>query len=80
MSPTPTSTTAAITEGTGGTKKGLLARAMKNKFTTNDLSPLTGKGLEDVVRDVLDQTLRKRMNEYVLACGKAGQAARTRRW
>jgi exoenzyme U len=67
------STTAAITEGTGGTKKGLLARALKNKFTTNDLSPLTGKGLEDVVRDVLDQTLRKRMNEYVLACGKEGK-------
>jgi len=64
------STTAAITEGTGGTKTGLLARALKNKLTTNDLSPLTGKGLEDVVRDVLDQTLRKRMNEYVLACGK----------
>ena len=67
------STTAAITEGTGGTKKGLLARALKNKFTTNDLSPLTGKGLEDIVRDVLDQTLRKRMNEYVLACGKEGK-------
>ena len=64
------STTAAITEGTGGTKMGLLARALKNKLTTNDLSPLTGKGLEDVVRDVLDQTLRKRMNEYLLACGK----------
>ena len=67
------STTAAITEGTGGTKRGLLARALKNKLTTNDLSPLTGKGLEDVVRDVLDQTLRKRMNEYVLACGKEGK-------
>jgi hypothetical protein len=26
-----------------------------------------------VVRDVLDQTLRKRMNEYVLACGKEGK-------
>jgi len=67
------STTAAITEGTGGTTGGLLARALKNKLTTNDLSPLTGKGLEDVVRDVLDQTLRKRMNEYVLACGKEGK-------
>ena len=52
---------------------GLLARALKNKLTTNDASPLTGKGLEDVVRDVLDQTLRKRMNEYVLACGKDGK-------
>ncbi len=64
------STTDAITEGTGGTKKGLLARAMKNKLLTNDLSPLTGKGLEDIVRDVLDETLRKRMSEYTVKCGQ----------
>jgi len=67
-------TTAAITEGTGGTKKGLLARAMKNKVTTGDGSPLTGMGLEGIVRDVLDETLRKRMTEYLADCGKAGKA------
>ena len=67
------STTAAITEGTGGTKKGLLARALKNKLLTNDLSPLTGKGLEDIVRDVLDETLRKRMTEYMVECAKSGK-------
>ncbi|MEO8527240.1 MAG: patatin-like phospholipase family protein [Caldimonas sp.] len=67
------STTDAITEGTGGTKKGLLARAMKNKLLTNDLSPLTGKGLEDIVRDVLDETLRKRMSEYTVKCGQEGK-------
>jgi len=67
------STTDAITEGTGGTKKGLLARALKNKLLTNDLSPLTGKGLEDIVRDVLDETLRKRMSEYMIDCSKAGR-------
>ena len=67
------STTDAITEGTGGTKKGLLARALKNKLLTNDLSPLTGKGLEDIVRDVLDETLRKRMSEYMIDCSKAGK-------
>ena len=68
------STTDAITEGTGGTKKGLLARAMKNKLTTWNGSPLTGKGLEDIVRDVLDETLRKRMTEYMVECGKSGKA------
>lgn len=67
------STTEAITEGTGGTKKGLLARAMKNKLLTNDLSPLTGQGLEDIVRDVLDETLRKRMSEYTVKCGQEGK-------
>ena len=67
-------TTAAITEGTGGTKKGLLARAMKNKVTTGDGSPLTGMGLEGIVRDVLDQTLRKRMTEYLADCAKGGKA------
>lgn len=67
-------TTAAITEGTGGTKKGLLARAMKNKVTTGDGSPLTGMGLEGIVRDVLDETLRKRMTEYMIECGKTGKA------
>jgi predicted acylesterase/phospholipase RssA len=67
------STTNAITEGTGGTKKGLLARALKNKILTGDASPLTGKGLEEAVRDVLDETLRKRMTEYMVECGKSGK-------
>ena len=67
-------TTAAITEGTGGTKKGLLARAMKNKVLTGSISPLTGMGLEGLVRDVLDETLRKRMTEYLAECGKSGKA------
>lgn len=67
------STTEAITEGTGGTKKGMLARALKNKVTTGSGSPLTGNGLEAAVRDVLDQTLRKRITEYLVACGKEGR-------
>ena len=67
-------TTDAITEGTGGTKKGLLARAMKNKVTTGSGSPLTGMGLEGIVRDVLDETLRKRMTEYMHECGTSGKA------
>ncbi len=53
-------TGARITEGTGGTKMGLLKAAISNRG-----SPLTGQGLEDTVRDVLDETLRKRMMEYV---------------
>ncbi len=67
-------TTDAITEGTGGTKKGLLARAMKNKILTNSANPLTGMGLEGIVRDVLDETLRKRMTEYLHECGVGGKA------
>lgn len=66
-------TTEAITEGTGGTKKGLLARAMKNKITTGSGSPLTGNGLEAAVRDVLDETLRKRISEYLVDCAKKGE-------
>ncbi|MDY0745052.1 patatin-like phospholipase family protein [Paucibacter sp. R3-3] len=62
-------TTARIVEGTGGTKLGLLVRAMKNIG-----SPLTGGGLEDIVRDVLDETLRKRIVEYMDACGQRGEA------
>ncbi len=46
---------------------------MKNKVSTGDGSPLTGKGLEDIVRDVLDETLKKRMSEYVAECGKNGK-------
>ena len=53
-------TGARITEGTGGTKLGMLKAAMSNRG-----SPLTGQGLEDTVRDVLDETLRKRMMEYI---------------
>ncbi|WP_077036076.1 patatin-like phospholipase family protein [Pelomonas sp. KK5] len=62
-------TTARIVEGTGGTKLGLIARAMKNIG-----SPLTGEGLETLVREVLDETLRKRIVEYMEACGKSGIA------
>ena len=62
-------TTAEITEHTGGTKTGLLARAMKNRG-----APLTGMGLEGIVRDVLDETLRKRMTEYLAECGNTGKA------
>ena len=70
-----TSVTGRITEGSGGTKTGLLWAAMKNKVTTGSGNPLTGQGLEDVVRDVLDETLRKRMLEYMEKCGKGRQAA-----
>ena len=63
-------TTARIVEGTGGTKMGLLWAAMKNKVTTGSGNPLTGQGLEDLVRDVLDETLRKRILEYMDQCGK----------
>jgi exoenzyme U len=62
------STTERIVEGTGGTKKGLLARAIKNKVTTGSGNPLTGQGLEDTVRDVLDDTLRKRIMEFTNQC------------
>jgi hypothetical protein len=67
-------TTARIVEGTGGTKLGLLFAAMKNKVTTGSGNPLTGKGLEDLVRDVLDETFRKRILEYLEKCGKDGKA------
>jgi exoenzyme U len=60
-------TGARITEGTGGTKLGMLKAAMSNRG-----SPLTGQGLEDTVRDVLDETLRKRMLEYVQQVTDAG--------
>ncbi len=66
-------TTARIVEGTGGTKMGLLFAAMKNKVTTGSGSPLTGLGLEGLVRDVLDETLRKRMLEYLDQCTKTGK-------
>jgi exoenzyme U len=68
------STTARIVEGTGGTKLGLLWAAIKNKATTGSGSPLTGMGLEGLVRDVLDETLRKRMMEYVEQCSKDSKA------
>jgi exoenzyme U len=60
-------TGARITEGTGGTKLGMLKAAMSNRG-----SPLTGQGLEDTVRDVLDETLRKRMMEYIQQVTDAG--------
>ena len=67
-------TTARIVEGTGGTKMGLLFAAMKNKVTAGSGNPLTGQGLEDLVRDVLDQTLRNRILEYMQQCGKDSKA------
>jgi exoenzyme U len=67
-------TTARIVEGTGGTKLGLLFAAIKNEVTTRSGEPLTGKGLENLVRDVLDETLRKRMVEYMEQCGKDSKA------
>ena len=63
-------TTARIVEGSGGTKMGLLFAAMKNKVTTGSGNPLTGMGLENLVRDVLDHTLRNRILEYMEQCGK----------
>jgi exoenzyme U len=66
-------TTARITEGSGGTKLGLLMAAAKNKVTSGSGNPLTGDGLESVVRDVLDETLRKRIMEYVQECIGTGK-------
>lgn len=66
------STTDRIVEGTGGTKLGLLAAAMKNKLTGGTANPLTGQGLEDVVRDALDDTLRSRVVEYLKDVRKNG--------
>ncbi len=62
-------TTKAIVEGTGGSKLGLLMAAIGNTG-----SPLTGKGLETIVRDVLDNTLRKRIMEYQDKCSQDGKA------
>lgn len=61
-------TTDEITEGSGGTVIGLLGAAIKNKVTTGSGNPLTGQGLENVVGRVLDQTLRKRIQEYMMQC------------
>lgn len=66
-------TTDRIVEGTGGTKGGLLKRAIANKKNTGDASPLTGQGLENVVREVIDATLNKRMQEYKDDCEKSGK-------
>src|SRR5580698_7012971 len=60
-------TGARITEGTGGTKFGMLKAAISNRG-----SPLTGQGLEDTVKDVINDTLRKRMEEYVKQTTEAG--------
>ena len=61
-------TTGRITEGSGGTKLGLLGAALKNKG-----SPLTGDGLESIVKDVLDETLRNHIMAYVKQCSKDGK-------
>lgn len=60
-------TGARITEGTGGTKFGMLKAAITNRG-----SPLTGQGLEDTVKDVINDTLRKRMAEYIQQTTGAG--------
>jgi len=62
-------TTARITEGSGGTKLGMLGAALKNRG-----SPLTGNGLETIVREVLDETLRKRILGYVQQCTGEGKS------
>jgi predicted acylesterase/phospholipase RssA len=68
------STTARIVEGTGGSKLGLLFAAVKNRVLTGSGNPLTGMGLENLVRDVLGQTFRARILEYIQQCGKDGKA------
>lgn len=66
------STTDVITEGSGGTKLGLLGAAIKNLVTTGKGNPLKGEGLEKIVGDVLDETLRKRIHEYTMQCERSG--------
>ena len=67
-------TTDRITEGSGGSKLGLLAAAMKNKFKSGSGNPLTGQGLEEIVKDVLDDTVRTRIEEYMKDVRKKGGA------
>ncbi len=66
-------TTSRIVEGTGGTKKGLAKRALQNKWNTGSANPLTGDGLESVVREVIDTTLGKRIEEYRQECETGGK-------
>lgn len=78
------STTDVITEGSGGSALGMLWAATKNlagsvkdKITGDgdgriSANPLKGEGLETIVRQVLDETLRKRINEYALQCERSG--------
>ena len=61
-----------ITEGTGGSKLKLLAASMRHLLGGDSAHPLTGKGLEDVVSHVLDQTLAKRIGEYLQGCAAEG--------
>jgi exoenzyme U len=65
-------TTQRVTDGTGGSTLALLGAAIKNKATTGAGNPLTGQGLEDVVREVLDDTLRSRITEYLQESRKKG--------
>jgi exoenzyme U len=60
-------TTTVITEGTDGKAMKMLWAAMKNVG-----APLSGQGLEDVVRGALGATLTKRIEEYQ---AKAGASA-----
>jgi exoenzyme U len=62
------STTDRITEDTGGSKLKIGLGALASLVGGNNA--LTGQGLEDVVRDVLDETLRTRMSEYLDQCSK----------
>lgn len=66
------STTDVITEGSGGTKLGLLGASIKNLATTGSGNPLKGEGLEQIVGQVLDETLRKRIHEYTMQCERSG--------
>src|SRR5262249_24340042 len=56
------------------TKMGMLFAALKNEVTTHSGNPLTGQGLEGLVRDVLDETLRKRITEYLAQSAKDSKA------
>jgi len=67
-------TTHAITEGTGGTLGGMAFASVKNLVTTGSANPFTGDGLENIVRGVLNDTLRKRMGEHVRQSQQAGTA------
>lgn len=62
-------TTAAITEGTGGSMLKMLSKAVENRG-----SPLTGMGLQQVVGKVLEGTLLARVTEYIEGCQKSGTA------
>ena len=57
------STLDKITDGTGGGKLALLGAAISNRG-----SPLTGKGLEQLARGALAETVGKRIHSYISGC------------